>query len=59
MPQSVLKTKQNGPLAMILLLVISPILFIDLFNFNMSNEDDNDHHPHQLLGTHALRRPVG
>lgn len=43
---------------MILLLVISPILFIDLFNFNMSNEDDNDHH-HQLLGTHALRRTVG
>ncbi len=58
MPQSVLKTRQNGPLVMILLLVISPILFIDLFNFNMSNEDDNDHH-HQLLGTHALRRTVG
>ena len=31
------------------------LLVIDLFNFNMSNEDDNDHH-HQLLGTHALRR---
>lgn len=43
---------------MILLLVIIPILFIDLFNFNMSNEDDNDDH-HQLLCTHALRRPVG